>query len=67
MWMMMLVGGKWYGLEYDGESHLREGQSMDKLFAHVNNGEVVCVSDDLGTFCMEMDVDQEDVVIVELT
>jgi len=65
MWMMILLGGKWYAREYDGEDHLRETQGMDNLFAHVNNGEVVCVSDDLETFCDEMDVDKDNVVVVE--
>lgn len=64
MWMMILLNEKWYGREYDGEGHLRE--DMDNLFAYVNNGEVISIFDDLDTWCDEMDVDREDIIIVEV-
>ncbi len=63
MWMMILMSGKWYGRQYIDEEHLRD--EINNVFAHVNNGEVVSIADDLWTWCDEMQVDEDDVVIVE--
>lgn len=62
MWMMILMSGKWYAWEYDGENHLRE--IMDIVFDYVNNGKVVSIADDLDTWCDVMNMDKENVIVV---
>lgn len=63
MWMMILMSGRWYAKEFDGEEHLRD--SMDEVFIHVGEGTVVCFTDDLETFCDELRVLVDNIVIVE--
>jgi hypothetical protein len=58
------MSGKWYAVDYVEESGLRYN-GLDNLFEHVKGGNVVCVTDDLETWCDEMDVEQDEVIIVE--
>lgn len=64
MWLLILMSGKWYAVDHVDEDGLRD--HLDDLFAHVNNGEVICVTDDLETWCGEMNVEQSEVTFVEM-
>lgn len=63
MWMLILIGSTWYAKEYAGENHLRE--ELGSVFDHVNNGNVVSICDDLDTWCDEMEIHIDSVVVVE--
>lgn len=63
MYLLILMSGKWYAKDYGGESTLR--YNIDEVFEHVRNGNVVCVTDDLETWCDEMDVKENTIIIVE--
>ncbi len=63
MWMIILMSDVWYAKDYVTESTLR--YCMKEVFEHVNNGTVVCITDDLDTWCNEMNIDRENVVTAE--
>lgn len=61
--MMILMSDVWYAKDYVTESTLR--YCMDEVFERVNNGTIVCIANDLDTWCDEMCIDHENVVIAE--
>lgn len=62
MWLMILMSSRWHAKEYESEEDLRD--DLDDAFIFVNEGTVVAICDDLETFCDEMGVEMEDIVIV---
>ncbi len=61
MWLMILISNKWYAKNYGGEATLR--YNIDEVFEHVNNGNIVCIADDLEWWCSEMKINESDVII----
>ncbi len=61
-----LMSGKWYAVDYGDEDNLRYN-GLDNMFEHIRSGSVVCVTDDLETWCdeMEIDIDIENVIKTE--
>ena len=64
MWLLVLMSSKWYAVDYVDADGLRD-DGLDNMFEHVKGGNVVSVTDDLESWCDEMDVDQDEVIIVE--
>lgn len=63
MWLLIKMSGKWYAVNHVDEDGLRD--HLDNVFDHVNDGNVICIADDLESWCNEMDVQQDEVTIVE--
>jgi len=57
------MSGKWYARDYGTENHLRV--KLNDAFAFINEGTVVSICDDLETWCDEVGVAMDDVVIIK--
>ena len=64
MWLLVLMSGKWYAVDHVDEDGFRE-TGVDNLCEHVIGGSIVCVADDLESWCDEMQIDIENVIKVE--
>ena len=62
MWLMILMSGIWHAKEYGCKEDLCD--DLDDAFIFVNEGTVISICDDLETFCNEIGVEMENIVIV---
>lgn len=63
MWYLVLMSGKWYAVEVFDGGGLRD--ALDNILDHANEGAIVTITDDLDTFCDEMNVNRDAIVEVE--
>ena len=59
IYMFIKMSGKWYCKEV---TNLFTEQS--NIEAHINNGEIVCLTDDIDGFAAEMEIEIDDIEIV---
>jgi hypothetical protein len=61
---LLIVSGTWYAVQYEDETDL-ELDMEDAVFAHVRQGTVVALTDDLEYFASQLNIEVSDIVVVE--
>jgi len=56
MFSLVKLSGKWYSLTIDS---VEDG--MENIQEHIDNGNIVCLTDNIETFADEMGIDEEEI------
>ncbi len=56
MFSLVKLSGKWYSLTIED---VEDG--MENIQEHVNNGDIVCLTDDLESFADEMGINKDEI------
>ena len=60
IYLFIKMSGKWYGQEIDDVESAEEN-----IQAHVDNGNIVVLADDIETFAEEMGIEVSDIEMVD--
>ena len=58
LYCFVKLSGSWYGEVLSDSDELQEC-----IEPHVENGNIVCISDDIGTFANEMNINPSEIVM----